>query len=74
MADIRQLFRPLAGAGQSRQKPGMPAKYDIIGKNYAELRKPDHRIPGMIERALGPAQTVLNVGAGAGSYDRPAGR
>lgn len=51
----------------------MTAKYDTIGKNYAELRKPDPRIAGVIANALGPAQTVLNVGAGAGSYE-PAGR
>jgi hypothetical protein len=47
----------------------MTAKYDIIGINYAELRKPDRRIALIIESALGPAQTVLNVGAGAGSYE-----
>jgi len=51
----------------------MTAKYDIIGNNYAELRKPDPRIARIIERALGPAQTVLNVGAGTGSYE-PTGR
>jgi SAM-dependent methyltransferase len=51
----------------------MTAKYDIIGKNYAELRKPDRRIARVIESALGSAQTVLNVGAGAGSYE-PADR
>lgn len=51
----------------------MGAKYDIIGSNYAALRKPDPRIAGIIEGALGPAQTVLNVGAGTGSYE-PAGR
>ena len=42
----------------------MVAKYDIIGINYAQLRKPDPRIAGIIAKALGPAQTVLNVGAG----------
>jgi hypothetical protein len=47
----------------------MGAKYDIIGNNYAELRKPDQRIARIIENALGSAQTVLNVGAGAGSYE-----
>ena len=36
----------------------MRAKYDIIGINYAELRKPDRRIARIIERALGSAQTV----------------
>lgn len=47
----------------------MSAKYDTIGINYAELRKPDRRIARVIENALGSAQTVLNVGAGAGSYE-----
>ena len=47
----------------------MSAKYDTIGINYAELRKPDHRIARIIESALGSAQTVLNVGAGTGSYE-----
>jgi SAM-dependent methyltransferase len=47
----------------------MTAKYDLIGSNYAELRKPDHRIAGIIGCALGSAQTVLNVGAGTGSYE-----
>jgi SAM-dependent methyltransferase len=47
----------------------MSAKYDIIGNNYAELRKPDQRIARIIGHALGAAQTVLNVGAGTGSYE-----
>jgi SAM-dependent methyltransferase len=51
----------------------MNAKYDSIGLTYAELRKPDRRIAGIIESALGPAKTVLNVGAGTGSYE-PADR
>jgi SAM-dependent methyltransferase len=51
----------------------MEAKYDIIAGNYAELRKPDPRIARIIARALGPAQAILNVGAGTGSYE-PAGR
>jgi SAM-dependent methyltransferase len=51
----------------------MGTSYDIIGVNYSDLRKPDPRIEAMIERALGSAKTVLNVGAGAGSYE-PAGR
>jgi ubiquinone/menaquinone biosynthesis C-methylase UbiE len=52
----------------------MSAKYDVIGINYAELRKPDRRIARVIESSLGSAQSVLNVGAGTGSYeptDRP---
>ncbi len=51
----------------------MSAKYDTIGLNYAELRKPDPRIAKIIDDALGPAKTVLNVGAGTGSYE-PADR
>lgn len=51
----------------------MLASYDTIGVNYSDLRKPDARIERAIGRALGPAMTVLNVGAGAGSYE-PADR
>ncbi|HEX8225570.1 MAG TPA: class I SAM-dependent methyltransferase [Allosphingosinicella sp.] len=51
----------------------MTSRYDRIGLNYAELRKPDPRIAARIDAGLGDARTVLNVGAGAGSYE-PAGR
>ncbi len=51
----------------------MRTPYDTIGVNYSDLRKPDSRIEMLIERALGSARTVLNVGAGAGSYE-PADR
>lgn len=47
----------------------MDPRYDRIGINYAALRKPDRRIAAAIEAALGPAETVLNVGAGTGSYE-----
>ena len=47
----------------------MSEKYDIIGNNYLQLRKPDRRIARIIENALGSAQTVLNIGAGTGSYE-----
>lgn len=47
----------------------MRAKYDRIGGRYADLRKPDDRIAAAIHRALGGAKTVLNVGAGTGSYE-----
>jgi SAM-dependent methyltransferase len=52
----------------------MAARYDTIGINYATLRKPDPRIAAAIWAALGPAETLLNLGAGTGSYepaDRP---
>jgi hypothetical protein len=45
------------------------ANYGVIGTRYADFRRPDPRIAGLIETALGNAQTVLNVGAGAGSYE-----
>jgi SAM-dependent methyltransferase len=51
----------------------MPNSYDTIGVNYSDLRKPDARIEAVIGRALGDARTVLNVGAGTGSYE-PADR
>ncbi|MBW3560548.1 MAG: class I SAM-dependent methyltransferase [Proteobacteria bacterium] len=51
----------------------MSSSYDRIGVNYAELRKPDPRIAARVGAALGPARTVLNVGAGTGSYE-PADR
>ncbi|WP_374530265.1 class I SAM-dependent methyltransferase [Novosphingobium sp.] len=51
----------------------MTARYDTIGINYAELRKPDPRIASLVDAALGIARSVINVGAGTGSYE-PAGR
>lgn len=43
--------------------------YDRIGVGYADVRRPDPRIAAQIHAALGPARTVLNVGAGSGSYE-----
>ena len=51
----------------------MNTLYDTIGLNYANLRRPEPSIARRIETALGEAQTILNVGAGTGSYE-PAGR
>lgn len=45
------------------------ADYSRIGKGYALIRQPDPRIAARILDALGDARTVLNVGAGAGSYE-----
>jgi SAM-dependent methyltransferase len=47
----------------------MTSRYDRIGINYAQLRKPDPRIAATIHEALGQAETVVNVGAGTGSYE-----
>ncbi|MDP3858354.1 MAG: class I SAM-dependent methyltransferase [Stagnimonas sp.] len=49
----------------------MTANYDSIGINYTARRRPDPRIGRIIHAALGTAQTVLNVGAGTGSYEPP---
>lgn len=43
--------------------------YDTHGRGYAQKRRADPRIAARIEAALGDARTVLNVGAGAGSYE-----
>lgn len=47
--------------------------YDTIGKGYTGKRVPDPRIATAIHGALADAKTVLNVGAGTGSYE-PADR
>ena len=45
------------------------ADYGSIGIGYARIRQPDPRIAAQFHAALGDARTVLNVGAGAGSYE-----
>lgn len=45
------------------------ASYDTIGRGYSEGRLPDVRIASVIWNALGDASSVVNVGAGAGSYE-----
>jgi SAM-dependent methyltransferase len=47
--------------------------YDRTGIGYAQVRRGDPRIAAYVERGLGDARTVVNVGAGTGSYE-PAGR
>jgi len=47
----------------------MAELYDAIGQGYGVHRRPDPRIASAIVAALGPATTVVNVGAGAGSYE-----
>jgi SAM-dependent methyltransferase len=43
--------------------------YEQAGIGYAQIRRADPRIAAAIHAALGDAQTVLNVGAGAGNYE-----
>jgi SAM-dependent methyltransferase len=47
----------------------MSVVYDQIGGSYAMLRRPDPRIATAIWAGLGKSEPVLNVGAGAGSYE-----
>lgn len=47
----------------------MGALYDGIGVGYTKVRGEDPRIAAAIHAALGDARTVLNVGAGSGSYE-----
>jgi SAM-dependent methyltransferase len=48
--------------------PG-PQLYDTIGTTYTVTRRTEPRIAAQLWAALGEARTVLNVGAGTGSYE-----
>ncbi len=56
---------------QDRHRDGSAgdANYGVIGSGYTRYRQPDPHIAEFIRAALGDARTVLNVGAGAGSYE-----
>jgi ubiquinone/menaquinone biosynthesis C-methylase UbiE len=45
--------------------------YDTIGATYTATRRADPRIGALVGAALGDARSVINVGAGAGSYEPP---
>ncbi|GAA0310363.1 class I SAM-dependent methyltransferase [Kineococcus aurantiacus] len=71
MTDPRRVGDPAA----PRRADGSAgdADYGGIGTGYSTYRRPEPVVAAAIEAALGPAVTVLNVGAGAGSYE-PADR
>lgn len=46
-----------------------PQLYDSIGATYTATRRTEPRIAARVWSALGDARTVLNVGAGTGSYE-----
>jgi ubiquinone/menaquinone biosynthesis C-methylase UbiE len=50
---------------------GSSAQYDQIGRAYSATRQTDPRFAAAIWDALGDAESVLNVGAGTGSYEPP---
>ncbi len=47
----------------------MAERYDRIGIGYAGRRRPDPRWEKRTVEALGPGRSVINAGAGSGSYD-----
>jgi SAM-dependent methyltransferase len=51
--------------------PGIAGDFDYEagGSGYAVQRRTDPRIAAYVHAALGDAETVVNVGAGAGSYE-----
>lgn len=56
---------------RSRHKDGSAGDIDYseIGSSYGRFRQPEPIIASQILEALGDARTVLNVGAGTGSYE-----
>lgn len=52
-------------------RSGATQLYDDIGHGYGVTRRTDPRIAAVLWRQLGAAKTVLNVGAGTGSYEPP---
>jgi SAM-dependent methyltransferase len=45
--------------------------YDSIGATYTVTRRTEPRIAAQVWAALGDARTILNAGAGTGSYEPP---
>src|SRR5687767_15379427 len=43
--------------------------YDAIGRSYSTRRRPDPRLAARLDALIGRDSTVLNVGAGTGSYE-----
>ena len=45
------------------------ALYERLGQTYSQARRPDPRIADQLAAAIGDPRTVINVGAGTGSYE-----
>jgi len=54
---------------REREVPAGDIDYERDGSGYALQRRPDPRIAALVVDALGSARTIVNVGAGAGSYE-----
>lgn len=55
----------------TRAEPAGDFDYERAAASYGTRRRTDPRIAAYVHAALGDARTVLNVGAGAGSYEPP---
>ena len=54
-----------------RERPAGDVDYEAGGRCYASVRRPDPHIAAAVRRAMGDAGSLVNVGAGAGSYEPP---
>src|SRR4029453_6596931 len=71
---VGQLEPPVRRPGAGALTGDRHETYDRIGHGYATSRRPDPRIAARVHAALAGCGSILNVGAGAGSYepgDRP---
>ena len=66
---LREFPREIALDGPCRLASMARVDYEQHGRTYAQHRRGDPRIAARIHAALGDARTVLNVGAGTGSYE-----
>jgi SAM-dependent methyltransferase len=58
----------MGATSSSRSMTGEP-RYDRIGRGYSATRRPDPRIARLVTDALDDSRSVVNVGAGTGSYE-----
>jgi SAM-dependent methyltransferase len=68
---IRRNVRGRDGVSQGGSDMSSGQLYDTIGATYTVTRRTEPRIAARVWAALGDARTVLNVGAGTGSYEPP---
>jgi SAM-dependent methyltransferase len=70
-SDARPRARRGDGGSQGGSDTSNAQLYDTIGAAYTVTRRTEPRIAARVWAALGDARTVLNVGAGTGSYEPP---
>ena len=69
--EFGDIVRGRRWTGQRGSVMSSAQLYDTIGATYTVTRRTEPRIAARIWAALGDARTVLNVGAGTGSYEPP---